>query len=169
MNKLSFLSCVLILILVNIGCQADSNESSISADEKQHFIDSTKAQMQKGLDSITTTTLLDTTGLSLAPVKILYSSISKRFVELKWINVSIKKIKAIRFKWYALNAFDEPADLGASSIENGFGGGFSDTPLLPGKIDTGSWDIYCRDCKKLVQAWPFEVAFADGSKWKLNN
>lgn len=114
----------------------------------------------------------DTGGLFLAPVKVL----SARFVEkeysnykdisLKYKNVSKKRISAIRFKWYGENAFNEPADMGA--LNEGWGGGFTDDILKPGATGYGTWGILSKDGKKVLIAYPYEVAFEDGTKWVLN-
>ena len=114
----------------------------------------------------------DTAGLYLAPVKV----ISAKFVEkeysnykdvsLSYKNVSGKKITAIRFKWYGVNSFDEPADMGG--LKEGWGGGFDDDGIRVGGTGYGTWNILSRDGNKILIAYPYEVAFADGTKWVLN-
>jgi hypothetical protein len=119
--------------------------------------------------------LFDTIGVSEAPVKVLSAKLIQREyssykdIWMSWKNVGTKKVAAIRFRWYGTNAFGEPADMGTPSIHEGFGGGFSDSPLSPGKKDDGIWSIMSRDGKKVVMAWPYEVAFEDGTKWKSGN
>ncbi|MDB5280689.1 MAG: hypothetical protein JWR61_5644 [Ferruginibacter sp.] len=116
--------------------------------------------------------LFDTLGLSQAPVKVLSSRLVKqeysnyKDISLTYKNVSDKKIQAIRFRWYGINAFGEPADMGSSGLLAGFGSGFHDEQIRPGKTQTSEWSIMSRDGKKIVLAWPYEVAFTDGSKWK---
>lgn len=116
--------------------------------------------------------LFDTAGISQAPVRVLSAKLVKqeysnrKDIRLAWKNVSGNKIAAIRFKWYGLNAFGEPADMGASGIIKGMGGGLADRSLAPGKTDSGEWSIMSNDGKKIVLAWPYEVAFEDGTKWK---
>jgi hypothetical protein len=115
--------------------------------------------------------LFDTSGVSLAPVKVLSAKMVTREysnykdIRLSWKNTGTKKIAAIRFKWYGTNAFGEPADMGASGLQAGFGGGFADRSLGVGKTDAGTWSIMSRDGKKVVMAWPYEIAFEDGTKW----
>lgn len=114
----------------------------------------------------------DTAGISQAPVKVLTAKLvgreysNSKDIHLAWKNVSSKQVAAIRFKWYGLNAFGEPADMGNTSILAGFGSGFVDRSLKPGKSDSGSWGIMSKDGKKIVLVWPYEVAFEDGTKWK---
>lgn len=114
----------------------------------------------------------DTIGMSVAPVRVIQSRIVKkeysnyRDIELVYKNFSKKKVTAIRFQWFGINSFNEPADMGYSSFARGYGGGFTDDPLSPGKTDDGQWSITSRDAKKVVAAWVTEVAFADGTTWK---
>jgi len=115
----------------------------------------------------------DTAGLYLSPVKVLSAKfVSKEYsnykdIRLSYKNVSRKKISAIRFKWYGENSFNEPADM--SGLSKGWGGGFSDDGLRPGATDYGTWNILSRDGKKVLIAYPYEVAFEDGTKWILPN
>ena len=116
----------------------------------------------------------DTAGLYLSPIKV----ISARFVEkeysnykdvsVRYKNVSNKKVSAIRFKWYGENAFNEPADVGGL-YRNGWGGGFDDEGLSVGRTTSSVWNILSKDGKKILIAYPYEVAFADGTKWELKN
>ena len=113
----------------------------------------------------------DTGGLYLAPVKVLSAKFtSKEYsnykdVSLSYKNISTKKITAIRFKWYGENAFHEPADMG--TLQNGWGGGFSDDALRAGAKENGTWSILSKYGKKILIAYPYEVAFEDGTKWGL--
>ncbi|MRG48377.1 hypothetical protein GFS24_24895 [Chitinophaga sp. SYP-B3965] len=114
----------------------------------------------------------DTVGLYMAPIKILNARfIEKEYsnykdVELRFKNVCKKKVAAIRFKWYGENAFNEPADMG---VIDGWGSGFTDDALRPGAVDYGVWNVLSKDGKKILIAYPYEVAFEDGSKWVLGN
>ena len=116
--------------------------------------------------------LIDTAGLYLAPVKILKAKFveqeysSYKNVWLSYKNVSSKKIEAIRFRWYATNAFDEPAEVGG--MIDGLGGGFADEVLKPNSTSSGEFDVLSKDGKNIILAWPYEVAFSDGTKWKIN-
>ncbi len=129
-------------------------------------------QVKHMVDSDLKTVLFDTVGLYKSPVKILKAKAvaieysNTKNVYLLYKNVSKKAIQGIRFRWYGLNAFGEPAEF-SNYIVPGFGGGFSDDMLRPGKTDDGTWDVYSKDAKKIVLAWPYEVSFADGSSWKL--
>jgi hypothetical protein len=116
----------------------------------------------------------DTAGLYLSPIKVL----SARFVEkeysnykditLRYKNISKKRVSAIRFKWYGENAFNEPADVGGL-YRNGWGSGFDDEGLSTGRTTSSTWNVLSKDGRKILIAYPYEVAFSDGTKWKLKN
>ena len=92
---------------------------------------------------------------------------SYKSIQLTYKNISEKKIKAISFKWYGINAFEEPADCGG--YEHGFGGGFDDDGLSNGESTTSVWSISSNDGDKIIKAWPNEVVYIDGSKWKSSS
>ena len=125
-------------------------------------------------DSIMQKALFDTVGLYKSPVKVIYARLVKKEysnykdIELQYKNVSKKTIEGIKFTWYGLNVFGDPADMG-NGIVKGFGGGFSDEHLSANHKTTSQWGILSNDGKKVVLAWPIEVVFADGTKWKLNS
>ena len=138
------------------------------------YVDSLKFAIK--VDSIVqkkiTDAMLDTTGLYSAPIIVVKARLVTREysnykdISLTYKNISGKDISAVRFSWHGLNAFGEPADMG-TSLERGFGGGFSDGKLRSGKTVTKEWSILSRDGKKITLAWPTEVAFVDGTKWEL--
>jgi len=113
----------------------------------------------------------DTLNLGSAPVVVISARpVSKEYssykdVSLTYKNVSGKKISAIKFQWYGENAFHKPADCGV--LSNGFGGGFMDEGLGIGRTASGTWNILSRDLKKIIKAWPTEVAFDDGTNWTV--
>ncbi len=138
-------------------------EDSINADAND--------RAKRDVDSILRNVMFDTANLAGSPVKIVSAKIvlgeggDYRNVKLIYKNISSKKISAIKFRWYGVDAFGEPADLGVTQLHKGFGGGFADDGLGVGKTSSGIWSVMSRTAKKIVKAWPIEVAFADGSKW----
>jgi hypothetical protein len=122
-------------------------------------------------DSIINATMLDTVGLYKSPIKVIRSIMVKnkyssyRDVRLVYKNVSKKTITGVKFSWKGTDAFGDPANMGGSVP--GYGGGFSDETLKPGKTQSGEWSVSSNDGKKINIAWPFEVAFSDGTKWEL--
>lgn len=159
-----------ILMFYVFGCNtgAQSGSHGLTLADTMEVARRTDSATQEVIKSA----LFDTVGISQAPVKVLSAKLVEREysnskdIRLAWKNVSGKDVAAIRFKWYGLNAFGEPADMGNTSILAGFGSGFVDRSLKPGKSDSGNWSIMSKDGKKIVLAWPYEVAFEDGTKWK---
>lgn len=130
---------VILIILNGLSCKEQTKSETDELIEKaDRLLDSIAAARK--VDSMVKATMksayFDTSGISTAPVKILSTRIVKneysalRDIELTWKNVSNKKISAIRFKWYGVNAFNEPADMGSGF--DGLGGGMSDDLLSPG-------------------------------------
>jgi hypothetical protein len=160
----------LLLFHFLISCK---NQPEKVMDDSQKFIDS--FDRARKVDSMVNQSLAnvywDTVGISNAPVKIISARLTKKEystfkdVYLSYKNISNKKIEAIRFRWYGETAFGEPADLG-NLTQEGFGGGFDDSGLAPGKMSNGEWSVLSRNAKKIVKAWPTEVIFQDGTKWK---
>lgn len=128
--------------------------------------------MKKDTETHLTGILTDTSGVWQAPIKILKARATQkeysnyRDVFLSYKNISNKRIKAIRFQWYGLNAFGEPADMG---VMRGLGGGYSDDRMSPGQIQNGTWSVLSRDLDSVTLAWPTEVVYTDNTKWKLTN
>lgn len=171
--KILSIACLIFLL---ISCNSrKSNKKLFSEDTKLSLADS--LEVQRRVDDMLQKTykdaLFDTTGLSIAPVKVTKARLVKRDyssykdIQLTFKNISQKKISAIRFKWYGLNAFNEPAEMGQYGMLKGFGGGFTDDPLNPGKSSSGTWEIMSNNAKTIVLALPYEVAFSDGTKWKI--
>lgn len=171
MNKIALL---ILMFFYLIACNNKSEEEKI-----QYTIDSLKIMQNAHerndslIKSIRKNRLLDTTGISKSPILILKSQIveidysNKKNIRLIYKNVSNKKITAIRFEWYGENAFNEPAEMG-SYTSPGEGGGFTEQLLAPGKTNDSEWDIYSKDAKKVITARAYEVAFSDGTSWKLH-
>jgi len=166
------ITAIVLLSIIFCSCETKQEKSNIEANKLV-----TEARTKEIYDSILNETkkdlLFDTVGLCTSPVKVMSSRLVKgeysnyKDMSITYKNVSSLRIEGIRFRWYGLNAFGEPADMGISSLVEGFGGGFTDDPLSPGKSRTSQWSILSRNAKKVVLAWPYEVVFSDGSKWEL--
>ena len=124
------------------------------------------------LNKIASDVYMDTAGLSKGPVKVIKAVLFKeeyssyRDIRVTYKNVSKKTVAAIKFRWKGTNAFGDPADMG-SSLQEGYGGGFTDDSLRPGRTEVSEWSILSKDGKKVELAWAYEVVFADGTKWEL--
>lgn len=133
-------------------------------------------EFSRKVDSMTKTTirkaLFDTTNVYLAPVKVSSAKVvqrehsSYRNVRLAWTNKSSKNIVGIKFNWYGVTAFNEPADMGG--YLEGIGGGMTDRLLRPGRSDNGEWSVLSKNAENVLCAWPIEVAYEDGTFWKLS-
>lgn len=151
----------------------NSPAANEQTDQTQSFIDSLKASVWA--DSVThaviANSLFDTANLASAPVKVIRPRLfteeysSYRNIKLTYKNVSGKAIQAIKFRWYGLDGFNDPADMG-STMAPGFREGFDDSGLRPRRTTVEAWDILSARGKKVVNAWPIEVAFTDGTKWE---
>lgn len=167
MNKLL---AILSFALWFMSCSTKRQATTVNKASETDTVPFVTADLDLGQPS--TANDFDTTGIYKSPVKVLaarfagkeYSNYKE--VYLKYKNVSGKKIEAIRFKWYGQNAFGEPADMG---VYKGWGTGFSGDALRPGATDDGTWDALSSDGKKIIIAYPYEVAFSDGTKWALKN
>ncbi len=175
---------LLILFLSNCNNVSDDSNQISSVSDPSYGVDSIPSVMdlEKEQDAkeyadsmireLHKEPFLDSTGMSQSPVVVLSAKLFKeeyssyKSIKLSYKNVSNKKIQAIRFEWYGENAFGEPADMG-SSIISGSGGGFTEEILMPGKVGSGVWSILSQDGKKVIMARAYEVAFADGTNWKL--
>lgn len=163
-------------IVFFISCQKTDKQK---LDEVNKTIDSleiqriAKERTDSLIKNIAKNQMLDTTGMHSNPVKVLsYKFVEEEYsnhknIKLVYKNVSQKTIQAIRFEWYGENSFNEPADMGGV-FDNGSGGGFTDDILKPGRTESGIWNIYSKDGKRILAARAYEVAFTDGTTWKLH-
>lgn len=180
--KLSLITLTAIAFSVLVSCnQSKPNPKTelqkkmeLDSFSKAKYGESSDAHVKRMVDEGMKKALIDTVGLYKAPVKVLSAKIVKqeystyRNVYLRYKNVSGKTISAIKFNWYGVNAFNEPADLG-NPVAAGFGAGFTDDVLKPGRSEGSTWDVLSRDAKKIQLAWPIEVSFSDGTNWKLES
>lgn len=161
----------IVLIFIAFSCNQNSQSSHSNNDSiggmsetewKAHWMDSVRKKTNQEIAFSDTPKTQDVPVkiISARPVKQEYSSYKD--VSLTYKNVSGKNIEAIKFSWYGMNAFGEPADMG---IEDGLGRGFTDSKLRVGKTTTSEWSVLSKDLKKITKAWAYEVVFEDGTKW----
>lgn len=155
----------LFLICVFASCNNSENKpkvDNLTSLETSIKVDSmVKAKMKE-------VKMADTVGVSDCGLVVTSAKLVKgdydKYVRLTYKNVSGKDISAIRFKWYVENAFGEPSNIGI--LGDGFGAGYDDTGLKKGKTVSNQWSLSGEDAKKIVNAWPYEIVFEDGTKWK---
>ena len=149
----------------------NQNDTRTNDEIEQQIKDSLRTNIQS---EVAKDVYEDTAGLYLAPIKILSASIVEseggdyRNVTLKYKNISDKKIDGIKFRWKCVDVFGEPADVG-SSLFKGYGQGFVDKEIKPNESRRATFEVLSNTAKKIVLVFPLEVAFDDGTKWKLNN
>jgi hypothetical protein len=108
----------------------------------------------------------DTIGISQAPVKVIHVKLIKneytnsRSISITYKNVSEKNIDGIKFHWLTDGTWGKE-DIGLYSTIS------TDELFKKGQIHTREWDIKSKNKNKCM-AWPTEVVFSDGSRWKLN-
>jgi hypothetical protein len=161
---------LLAIVLTSYSCQETNQKKERTPTDQAHFdkmVDSMvkdvyKEAAQKGSEKVTKDDPVQV--IKAVIVQEEYSNFKS--IRLTYKNISDKKIDGIRFQWYGVNTFGEPADMGTSAIE-GSGGGFDDDPLGPGKSRSSTWNILSRDAKKVTRAWAYQIAFADGTKWEI--
>jgi len=166
MKKILLLLIATFTIVVSCKKEVDPIKQAEIERQADSIVDASIKKITKEIHT-------DSTGMKNSPVVVLKSRLVKeeysnyRNIELKYKNVSNKKIIGIKFEWYGETAFGEPADMGGSFTE-GTGGGFTDETLRPNSVGYGTWNIYSGNAKKIIMARASEVAFEDGTKWKLN-
>lgn len=171
---------IFLIILPWAACKSTTNKSSAEKilEDSEAFIDSVRSARQ--VDSMVKETMnsvyrnvADSSGSWRAPVQVTKAVMAKngytstRSVRLSYKNVSNKKVAAIKFRWYGVDAFGEPADMGDAF--EGLGSGLDDDGLNIGAKKTGTWDVYSSRGRKITSACAIEVAFEDGSVWKLKS
>lgn len=161
----------LVVLLIVSGCVSGGDTPKYTRAEMDSIERVYDSLMSADPYDQISSSITDTSGLYLAPIKIVEASIIEEYgsrnIRLKYKNVSSVHVSAVRFRWTGVNAFGEPADMGNSFIK-GFGAGFSDDGIKPNQVLTGEWGIYSEDAKKVLMAWPYEIVFENGDKWELN-
>jgi hypothetical protein len=109
----------------------------------------------------------DTSNLSTSPVEIIsfqpVEGERGKNISITYKNISTNPIAAIKFTWYGLDAFGDGADVGA---DKGYGSGITEETVNPGETKTIVFSVESKRLKRLVNIWPYEVAFEDGAQWR---
>lgn len=174
-NSSLILICCTYITVAFTACETPQSKAKHDADldsfSRAKYGRSLNDQVKHMTDSTIASGFMDTSGLYKSPIKIVKATLFKkeysnyRDIEITFKNTTSKKISGVKFSWYGLTAFNEPADMGG--VVDGIGGGFTDTEIQAHEKKTLTWGISSRDGKKVKLAWAYEVAFADGTSWKL--
>lgn len=168
MNKLTLIIGTILLV----SCENKRKETTPAQEYSPEIQAKARAMADSLIENSLKNAYFDTTGLYNSPVKVVSARLVKKEyssykdISLTYKNVSNKKIDGIKFRWYGLTAFGDAADMGNYSGAKGFGSGFDDDQLRPGRTVTNGWGILSSNAKKIVLAWPYEIVFEDGTKWK---
>lgn len=173
MKKVQLITMVLFMVVTTFSCNQKTEKAKTSEEIEHDYLDSLnrEIEVQERLEEFKTNLNWDTVGIYKSGLIVTDARFYKEeysnynSIKLKYKNVSGKRIKAIKFKWYGIDSFGEPTDCG-SLAEIGFGGGFDDSGLGDGKGTYGIWSILNQGGDKIVKAWPTEIVFEDGTKWK---
>jgi len=89
-------------------------------------------------------------------------------IKIKYRNISSKTIVAVSFTAYGVDAFNEPVDLmGKEELIGIMTTKPTEERLKPGKSSSNKWTTRNNECRKIVKANAFQVAFSDGEVWDL--
>ena len=166
-----FITLIILIIKEKIRENNNLNEIYSTKTNSMKVLDSLKIEedISNKLKEITLSVLWDTVDIKNSGIIMLNAKFVSEYnsgyrdIQLSYKNISGKNIKAVRFRWYGVNAFNEPADCGGN--EDGFGGGFDDVLIRKNQTVTNKWSILSADGDKIVKAWPTEIIFTDGTKW----
>lgn len=112
----------------------------------------------------------DTSQKFWSPVKVITSKFVRsktsglRNIQLSYRNVSDKTISNIKFRWFGVDVFDQPANMGGHS--KGMGVGDVEQTINSGELIVNEWEISTNDAKRILTAYAYEVSFSDGTSWK---
>jgi hypothetical protein len=173
MKQIQLIAIGLISLIAFESCGGSKKKLKTKEEIAQDYLDSLDLEIEAAerleeyMTNLNWDTLgIESSGLIITDARFVRKEYSRyKDIQIKYKNVSGKKIKAIKFKWYGVDAFGEPADCGGMN-KNGFGGGFDDSGLDVGRQKSSEWSVLSSNGDKIVKAWPNEIAFEDGTKWK---
>jgi hypothetical protein len=167
------------IIMAAVALMVMAIASCTGSTENKQAVPLTAAQQ----DSLTVTMMMDsidriycdTANLASSPIIIL-SAIAEEFqgqyykkgrVVITYKNISAEPVRAIRLRWKGVNDFNEPVLFdGGRSI--GYDEDETDSPAAPGQTSRLVKEYDLANCKKIIAAWPYEIALADGTTWKAS-
>ncbi|MEN2486918.1 hypothetical protein AAYQ05_03875 [Flavobacterium sp. B11] len=88
-------------------------------------------------------------------------------ISITFKNLGKKNIKAIKFEWFCINSFDEPAN-GKYFYGEGRFTENSTYLLKANQSRTEFWEDFSTDANKIIKIRAYYIVFTDGTKWKLN-
>ena len=112
--------------------------------------------------------------ISPIPIKIIKATLHKnnysdhKDIKLTFKNIGKKNIKAIKFEWFCVNSFDEPAN-GRFFYGEGRFTENSIHLLNSNQSKTEFWEDFSTDADKIIEIRAYYITYTDGTKWELND
>ena len=169
MKKTILISFLSVLFLSCSNNKATlSNEKNIN-DSIQSAVKLKMEEMMKPINMFS-----DTTGTN-CPIDVYSAELfdtddynNSKGLKIKYKNISNKTVVAVSFTAYIVDAFNEPVDLmGKEELIGIITTKPTDEKLKPGKSNSCKWTTRNNECRKIVKANAFQVAFSDGEVWDL--
>jgi len=116
----------------------------------------------------------DTLKKEKSSVKIISSTLMKnqysdhKDIKIVFKNSGRKTIKAIKFEWFCLNSFDEPAS-GRFFYGEGRFTANSVHVIKPGQSKSEFLEDFSTDANKIITTRAYYIVYTDGSKWILHD
>jgi len=88
-------------------------------------------------------------------------------IKIVYKNTSQKMIKAIKLKWFCINAFEEPASGNYFYGEGNFNGNITGL-IKSGETKSKIWEDFSTDADKIIKVTIYYIVYNDGTKWELN-
>nr|WP_294787026.1 hypothetical protein [uncultured Flavobacterium sp.] len=108
-----------------------------------------------------------------SPIKIIKATLHKsqysnhKDIRVTFKNSGTKSIKAIKFEWFCINSFEEPAN-GRYFYGEGRFTENSVYLLKPNQEKTEFWEDFSTDADKITEIRAYYIVFTDGTKWELD-
>ncbi|MBZ4033229.1 hypothetical protein K6T82_00500 [Flavobacterium sp. 17A] len=108
------------------------------------------------------------------PIKITKTTIllngysNHKDLKVVYKNSGKKIIKAIKFEWYCINAFEKPASGHYFYGEGNFKKDITEV-IKPGQTKTEIWEDFSTDADKVIKINAYYIVYIDGTKWELND
>lgn len=112
--------------------------------------------------------------IEISPIKISSIRISEnqysdhKDIRFTYKNLGKKSIKAIKFEWYCVNSFEEPAANGRNFYAEGRFTLNVVTLIKSGHSKTEYWEDFSTDADKVVKIRAYYIVYTDGSKWRTS-
>ncbi|MET3029055.1 hypothetical protein ABXT06_20430 [Flavobacterium sp. UW10123] len=87
-------------------------------------------------------------------------------IEITYKNLGKKNIKAIKFEWFCLNSFNEPAH-GRHFYGEGRFRENSTELIKSNETKTQYWEDFSTDANEIIKTRAYYIVYQDGTIWEL--